>query len=270
MNLKKLLLGVGMGLSMSILPLQAQRVADISAGSPKLNTEAYNTTSNIPKPASSPYAIYDLQAHKIRRNGKERKAVPAGYVELRDSSLYLSLFFGMYQLLFTQNNDTLFTSYQYINTLFGSNQSDKYIESVTDSTRLETITFFGKENTEKKRYLDTAYTVQYQPIIALINQFIRNKNPADAKVICFGKTYEIPLQDSAISENVESTKANISTILGDETDFVHLEDPVLFYSVIQDSIKLPYYLEGQAIIQHVPFYLSFLKGHWRVTGELVK
>ncbi len=268
MSLKKLIVTAGLALSLSG-PLLAQNNNMISIN-PIPSERLFESIERLSELETAPLYTYNLIAHRIKNNGKERGARPAGTIEIRENSVYAELLLGIYKILFIQDNDSTFSTYQSTKLLWYS-QLDKYVETVTDSVRVQSV-FTTKENSEQKMALiDLAYSKEYQPLVTIIKQFLHNQNDTVAKTISLGKPHHLPLYDRRIEKGRILTQADVGSLVnikdGDNLE-VNLENPMYFYSTLHHGMKIPYLAEGKATINNAPILFSFLNGHWKIVCAL--
>jgi len=200
MSLSKIVTTLSLAVSLSAInPFSAQSQVQMSSiinGDP---TEVLNkSTKGIIKPTDIPELSADIKVQK----GK-LPAVKIGELEIRDKSMYASLLFGHYQILFEQVNDTTFAEHLFTRSL--SKESERYeifiTKKRTDSLGnpyfilTEYLTTKGTPREEKIPLENKTYSSNFSPSILNLNKFLDNNLPDEVKLLVLGVTYNFNIYE---------------------------------------------------------------------------
>lgn len=212
MSLAKIVTTLSLALSLSTLnpfPAQGQvQLASRISGDP---TELLDKSKKgIIKPSDTPELSADIKVQK-----GIMPAIKIGELEIRDKSMYASLLFGHYQILFEQENDSTFVEHLFTKSL--SKDSERYEIFITKKRKdeqgnpyfilTEYLTTKGTPREEKIPLENKTYSSTFSPSILTLNQFLKNKLPEEVNMIVLGVTYNFN-----IYEKREPSGKNTTTV----------------------------------------------------------
>jgi hypothetical protein len=197
MNLGEIVTTLSLALSLSALSInsaysQGQFTSSTMPAKSTFTTESESTKHRgIVKPAGKPTLELNLQVHS-----KIIPPIKVGTAEVRKNSLYLSLFFDSYQMMFEQINDSTFVEHLYTRNL--ETNEERY-EKFTTIKRNNSLVFTnydlvtGTARDEKIPLINTTYTPEFLPVMTVVNSFLENKLPNQINVVLYGATYTFNL-----------------------------------------------------------------------------
>jgi hypothetical protein len=188
---------------------------------PEIELSDKKKNEGIEKPKGEANLVLDILVKK----GKIPN-LDLGDVEIRDNSLYGTLFFGYYQLLFQQVNDSTFVEHHYIRNKVDS--LSRY-EIFTTKRRLDSLnnpyfvlekyeTKLGKARAEKISLEGKTYNNGNMPAIIALNNFFEEKMGASARILVLGVPYDF----------------NIHKELGEKTKN---KQEIIYYAKMSDVTK---------------------------------
>lgn len=216
MDLAKTVITLSLAMSLSAFNTQtASSQVKLSSIISKNTTELEKEQiKGIPKPEG--YADLTLD---IRIQKGILPAVKIGNVEVRSNSLYASLLFGHYQILFEQVNDSTFVEHLFSRSL--SKDSERYevftTKKLTDTTNQSNYfildnytTTKGIPREEKIPLKNTKYPQEFTPAIIALNKFLNQSLENKVNIIVLGVPYTFNLYEK--KERLRKTEKNTNAV----------------------------------------------------------
>jgi hypothetical protein len=283
-NISKLVSSIILAASVSSFNLDMEK-SEFYSNNDKSKIELSDKKKNegIEKPKGEPNLVLDILVKK----GKWPN-IDIGDVEIRDNSLYATLLFGYYQLMFTQINDSTFVEHLYARNI--KKDSISRYEIFTTKKRIDSLnkpyyvlekyeTKFGKARAEKMPLEGKIFNSGNMPAISALNSFFDENIGSSASILVLGVPYKFNIHKQ-IGERSKNTQeiiyyAKMSEVTKTKDDIFIMDEFLNLYTEKETTIELnkkivnTHYNKLQAQFEVLNMD-NFWDGNYKATGQVRK